>query len=1102
MAGLAESRRWSVLPANPAAERRLSAELSVPPLVARVLAARGHADPDDARAFLTPSLERDWADPLCIPGMDDAVSRVEAALDAHETIAVFGDFDVDGMTSTCLLTLALRRLGAAAHPFIPRRFGEGYGLSREALDRVRRSCSPDLVITVDNGIAAAREVAWLTGEGVDVVVTDHHEPADLVPEGAPVTDPKLAAGCPSRELAGAGVALKLVCELGRRRGAPELWRDYVDVAALGTLSDMMLLEGENRALVAEGVARMRVSTRPGLVALAATAGLDLAEVTPDGLPFSLIPRLNAAGRMGSTDVALGLLLTDDPAEAAELAGRLEAVNTERRETEAALAEAALAEAARTYDGGRAVVVAGEGWHEGVKGIVASRLVSRYHVPAIVFSVSDGVARGSGRSVGSVDLFHAVEQCSDVLVRFGGHAGAVGVTCEASRVDVFRARLAAALASLPAEQFEDTGEVAAVVSLGELSVDSIEALERLQPFGQGNKRPLLAACGVTMRNRALVGADSSHLRFVATDGASSVPAIMFRAPDPERSAAWEGAVDVVFEAVNETWQGRTKPKLMVKDVILRDAAPAGPGGLADELMAAADSTGPANERGPAPDVASARRAELAALPSDRLVDELRRQMIGESALLPAQSSALERLAAGRSCLVVMATGRGKSLVFHLHAAREAIACGRASVFVYPLRALVADQAFHLREALASLGVVVEVLTGETPGPERARIFSALASGAADVVLTTPEFLAIHRARFAESGRVGFLVVDEAHHAGEAGSGSRSAYLELPSVLADLGHPVALAVTATASPETARNICRLLGIAAEDVVCDDSRRDNLLLDDERDLRDREAALVSIVARGEKCVVYVSSRDQAVSLVRMLRHRVPELAPRTAFYHAGLSRSVRGRVERAFRADDLTCIVSTSAFGEGVNLPGIRHVVLYGLPLGQVEFNQMSGRAGRDGAPATIHLLFGSRDVRPSERILSAAAPPRADLVVLYRTLVSLSRSSGPISLDDEAIAEVARATDPRCAIDAREVSSGLAVFAELGFLAVTGFGDGRRVEMSAAPEHMELTQSTCYLEGRSLQEAFARFCGWALDATADELLARVNRPIAPDFGIIVR
>ena len=457
MPGLSDSRRWSVLAADPEAERSLAAELKISPLVARVLAARGLREPREAREFLSPSLARDWADPLCIPGMGEVADRLERALDRGEKIAVFGDFDVDGMTSTCLLTLGLRRLGGSVFPFIPHRFGEGYGLSREALARVREACDPDLVVTVDNGIAAAREVEWLVAEGVDVVVTDHHEPADLVPEGVPVTDPKLSDTCPSRDLAGAGVALKLVCELGRRRGEPDLWLEFRDVAALGTLSDMMRLSGENRALVSEGIELMRRGARPGLSALAATAGLDIAEATADSLPFSIIPRLNAAGRMGSTDAALDLLLTDDPAEAVTLAGRLEAVNSERRETEAALAEAALAEVERTYRGGRAVVVGGRGWHEGVKGIVASRLVSRYHVPSIVFTVNeDGIARGSGRSVGTVDLFHAVEQCSDVLVRFGGHAGAVGVTCEAARLDEFRERLESALAGLPPEQFEDRG----------------------------------------------------------------------------------------------------------------------------------------------------------------------------------------------------------------------------------------------------------------------------------------------------------------------------------------------------------------------------------------------------------------------------------------------------------------------------------------------------------------------------------------------------------------------------------------------------------------------------------------------------------------------
>ena len=570
MAGLVGSKRWQILEGDEGESRRLASELGITPLVARVLVARGITDADAARAFLSPSLERDWCDPLCIPGLREAADRLERAIGLGETVAVFGDFDVDGMSAATLLSLGLRQLGADVYAFIPDRFAEGYGLSDTALARVVDACHPDLIVTVDNGIAAAREVEGLLARGIDVVITDHHEPADLVPKGVPVCDPKLDPTCPSRELAGVGVALKIICELGLRLGMPDLWRSLTDLACLGTVSDMMLLQGENRALVADGIARMRTTTRPGIVALAATAGCDLSTITADALPFSLVPRLNAAGRMGKTDVAFRILLTDDVAEASTLAAELEQINTDRRAIEGELSDAAIAEAERIWHGERAVVVAGRGWHEGVKGIVASRLVSKYHVPAIVFSITEeGEARGSGRSVGSVDLFHAVEQCADLTIRFGGHEGAVGVTVAADRVDAFRERLQAALAELPAEQFESTGEVTALVDLGELSVDSINALEVLQPFGQGNKKPLFGVRGVTMRNRARAGAAGNHLRFVATDGLAQVPAIMFRVPDIDRAAAEDGVVDLVFEAVNETWQGRTKVKLMVKDILYRD-----------------------------------------------------------------------------------------------------------------------------------------------------------------------------------------------------------------------------------------------------------------------------------------------------------------------------------------------------------------------------------------------------------------------------------------------------------------------------------------------------------------------------------------------------
>ena len=1224
MSGLIGSKRWELLPSDDAAERRLVEELRIPALVARVLAARGYASVEDARTFLEPSLERDWCDPFLIPGMREAADRLERAITAQETIAVFGDFDVDGMSATCLLTLALRDLGAVAYPFIPNRFGEGYGLSREALERCIDGCNPSLIVTVDNGIAAGNEVAWLLEQGVDVVVTDHHEPGDLVPVGVPVTDPKMWPDCPSRELAGAGVALKLIDVLGHRLGQPELWRRYTEVAMLGTVSDMMLLQGENRALVADGIAHLRHTARPGVLALAACAGVDLTQITADELPFSLVPRLNAAGRMGSTDIAFNLLYTNDPAEAALLAAELEHINNERRETEARLTDDALAEVKRTYHGERGIVVAGDGWHEGVKGIVASRVTNHYHVPAILFSVTDGIARGSGRSVGSVDLFRAVDQCSDLLVRFGGHAGAVGVTCELDKLDAFRERLLAILNELPEEQFEDRGEVAALVSLDEMTIDNIDQLEMLQPFGQGNKKPLFGVRGVCMRNRSRVGATANHLRFFATDGMASVPAIMFRTPDIERAVACDEAVDLVFEAVSETWQGRTKAKLMVRDILYRqneapqrdveDVRPS----IADRLFAQADTilardayagiaqatsfvtkvvgvtfegrqavvstleagqellvireadnpvdanaialqtlTGEqvgflrrqiaavlapnldegvryqahvsmvtgggegrsyganievtrADAESPAERLAEAstERARLSKLPAAQLSNELRHAMIGNHELLPAQRAALDQLARGRSTLCVMATGRGKSLIFHMHAAREALLHGRASVFVYPLRALVSDQAFHLEHALGALGLTVQVLTGETPLADREEVFEALADGSVDVLLTTPEFLAIHTERFARSGRIGFIVIDEAHHAGTAKGGSRASYTQLPQIRAALGEPVVLAVTATAEDEVAQEVCRLAGIATSDVIVDSSVRANLSLQDCRDVHDREAALVSLVSSGRKCVVYVNSREQSVSLARMLRRMVPELARKISFYNAGLTREERAEVEEAFRSGELCCIISTSAFGEGVNLPDIRDVVLYHLPFGAIEFNQMSGRAGRDGNPACVHLFFGSRDAFINERIIEGGAPARSDLVTLYRTLMTLNRQAlasdtndGSFALTNEDIAAQATYVDARTRLDAHAVSCGISIFRELGFLETSGYGTARRIRMVPNPPRMDLESSTRYLEGLRSRDAFADFKDWALGASAEEMLARINRPITPAFGRLV-
>ena len=395
----------------------LAETFDLPHFIAATLASRGVIHDEQVERFLHPSLVRDWRDPYDIEGMEEVVERLLAALKCSARILVFGDFDVDGITATSIMTRGLRALGAEVIPFIPLRFEEGYGLSAKAIERVI-GLNPDLVITVDNGIAASDEVEHLKREGIEVIITDHHEPAEAVPKGVPLIDPKCGSN-PSSILAGAGVALKAIQALGARLGKPHLWRSLVDLATLGTIADLMPMVDENRALVAEGLSMLNSEPRACIEALMVQAGIEPGTLSSVNLGFTLIPRLNAAGRMGNAQLALDLLLCDDPAECMCLAAQLEDNNNERRRIEAELSEVAQEQAAQSYTGQRALVVFGEGWHEGVKGIVASRLVNTYRVPSLLFTIEDGEARGSGRSVGDINLFKAVEHCKHLLTRYGG-----------------------------------------------------------------------------------------------------------------------------------------------------------------------------------------------------------------------------------------------------------------------------------------------------------------------------------------------------------------------------------------------------------------------------------------------------------------------------------------------------------------------------------------------------------------------------------------------------------------------------------------------------------------------------------------------------------
>ncbi len=1087
----------------------------MPAFMARVLANRGITTPDAVDAYLHPSLARDWLNPYDMPDMDRVVSELSEAVDAGRHIVVFGDFDLDGISATTVLTRGLREMGARVTPFIPNRTEEGYGLSQAAYLRMQ-PLRPDLVITVDCGIACREEVAAIRADGVSVIITDHHEAGDKVPEDVPVCDPKAVPGHPSAVLAGVGVALKVVQALGGSRGYPHLWRSYTDLATLGTVADLMPMTGENRALVADGLARMNDAPRPCIAALVGRAKPDGKPLTSTNLSFSLIPRLNAAGRMGDADRALDLLMSDDFDEACRLAEQLEEINDRRREIEAEVAESAKAIAAERYAGGRSIVVAHEGWHEGVKGIVASRLVSAYHVPAMLFSIIDGEARGSGRSYGQVNLFHAVESASHLLTRFGGHGAAVGVTLPAEKLPEFERALEEHMRSLPDEQFECRVDIDAEVQLADLTLEAVAQLGSLAPFGQEAPEPRFLVRNVSLANGKAVGAGKNHFSFQLTDGRSSVSAIKFNCDDVESYLLSDKLADVAFTVQVDEWRGRKSVKAMVDAIapakqcaalcdlldphvveFFEGLFAACDGGDVSVMARGAEADGRTSE-----DAASAEARtmweRIAATDPDRLERELVSSIIGTRALHPAQAEILRNLRAGRSILGVMATGRGKSLVFQVHAAMLALSQGKASLFVYPLRALMADQAFHIEQHLSRFGLACRVLDGECSQQEREEVYAGLAAGTVDIVMTTPEFLSFHADRFSQTGRIGFMVVDEAHHIGQAKAGQRPAYALLGDVVQRLGAPVVLALTATAPEEIARRAMASLSI--DQRVVDDASRDNLHLDDQRNIRNRDDYLAHIVAGGGKCVIYVNSREQSVGVARRLRRRVPQLALQIGFYNAALSRAERRRIEELFRQGQIQVLVATSAFGEGIDIPDIRHVVLYHMPFSDVEFNQMSGRAGRDGKDAWVHLLYGRADVSINEGILAEMTPSREVMAQIYRRMRSL-QAEQPGQMVTLLASELARlASDDARIVSPQAARCGLSVFTELGLIESTrSFSGGFEVHgfrvREGAPK-VELTDSVRYQEGLDEMDGFKRFCEWAMMCDMAGLACRMIHPITPD------
>lgn len=562
--------RWVVAP-RPDADQvtPLVEATGLPIQIIEILLNRGMTTPETIDHFLNPKLS-DLRDPFEMTGMQEGCDRVSAAFMNNEKIIIYGDYDVDGITATSLLYIVLNKLGAQVDFYLPNRLTEGYGLSKDGIDDAKQK-GVSLIITVDTGITAVEEIAYARSIGIDVVVTDHHEPGETIPDAATIINPKQLACTYGDELSGVGVAFKFAQALYHTLNQDQRELDeHLDLVALGTAADIVPLVGENRILTRFGIAQIARTTKPGLKSLIFVSGLMGRKISTGQVVFILAPRINALGRLGDARQAIRLLATRDERVAAEIARQLDEENRRRKEIDEGTLQEALEQMREVIDveDDKAIVLAEEGWHQGVIGIVASRLVERYHMPTVLISVENGVGKGSARSIPGFHLCEALKECEDLLIKYGGHKYAAGLSIKQENIEEFRVKFQdVSKRRLTEEDITPKLNIDYEIELTDIDDTLMGAIESFAPFGPQNMRPIFLT-----RNCEVLGqpytVGNNHLRMKIRKGNAVFDVIGFGFGDMAKMISSRGClVDVVYVLEYNTYNDITKIQVQLRDIKL-------------------------------------------------------------------------------------------------------------------------------------------------------------------------------------------------------------------------------------------------------------------------------------------------------------------------------------------------------------------------------------------------------------------------------------------------------------------------------------------------------------------------------------------------------
>ena len=557
-------RKWEVRPLDKERAAAFAQTYGVPFFLAMLMNIRGLDDAAHLREFLGEG--EPLSDPFLLKDMDKAAARITRAVDNMEKIAVYGDYDADGVTSTAMLYSYLETRGADVIFYIPQREGEGYGMNMGAVEYLKEQ-GVSLIVTVDNGISSVQEVARANELGIDVVVTDHHRPQEILPDAVAVVDAyRPDDTSPYKHFSGVGIAFKLLMALEDGAGDVEdLLEAYSDLAAIGTIGDIVPLTGENRTLIRAGLERLSQSDRPGVQALLENAGIAGKALTSTNVAFTLVPRINATGRMGAPERAVRLLISGYEEEAKVLSEEICADNEERRRVEAEIAEAAFADIeAKGYMKDRVVVVDGENWHHGVIGIVASRVTERCGKPCMIISRGETEAKGSGRSIEGFSLFEAICACGDLLIKFGGHPMAAGITLKSENIEAFRKRINQYAAEHFPQMPTQTVTLDCKLNPAALSVSMAQSLTQLEPFGNGNPQPVFGLFNMELSNVTPVGG-GGHLRLTLEKNGAVITAMRFNTKPEELPYHIGDKIDLAVQLEAREFRGQPSLTVIVRDM---------------------------------------------------------------------------------------------------------------------------------------------------------------------------------------------------------------------------------------------------------------------------------------------------------------------------------------------------------------------------------------------------------------------------------------------------------------------------------------------------------------------------------------------------------